>query len=107
MTASGSLPVPSVASMTAWRAAKAASLASLGALLFGRFGAGLGFFAVCLRDRFGMSHDRMPSRSAQAFTILKLRHYHQTLRVTPAMEAGIADHVWSAEEIVGLLEAER
>jgi hypothetical protein len=22
----------------------------------------------------------------------KLTHYHQTLRVTPAMEAGIADH---------------
>jgi len=30
---------------------------------------------------------------------------HQTLRVTPAMEAGIANHVWSLAEIVGLLEA--
>jgi hypothetical protein len=29
---------------------------------------------------------------------------HQTLRVTPAMEADIADHVWSIEEIVGLLD---
>ncbi len=29
---------------------------------------------------------------------------HQTLRVTPAMEAGIADHVWNLEELVGLLE---
>jgi len=28
---------------------------------------------------------------------------HQTLRVTPAMEAEITDHVWSLEEIVGLL----
>ena len=28
---------------------------------------------------------------------------HQTLRVTPAMEAGIADHPWSADEIVNLL----
>ena len=28
---------------------------------------------------------------------------HQTLRVTPAMEAGIAGHVWSLEEVVGLL----
>ncbi|MBI3824596.1 MAG: DDE-type integrase/transposase/recombinase [Candidatus Rokubacteria bacterium] len=27
---------------------------------------------------------------------------HQTLRVTPAMEAGISDHVWSAEEIARL-----
>ncbi|MBZ5698738.1 MAG: hypothetical protein LAN18_09345 [Acidobacteriia bacterium] len=29
---------------------------------------------------------------------------HQTLRVTPAMEAGIADHVWSIEEVVSLLD---
>jgi hypothetical protein len=29
---------------------------------------------------------------------------HQTLRVTPAMEAGLADHVWSLQELVGLLE---
>jgi hypothetical protein len=28
---------------------------------------------------------------------------HQTLRVTPAMEAGILKQVWSFEEIVGLL----
>jgi hypothetical protein len=28
---------------------------------------------------------------------------HQTLRVTPAMEAGIAGHVWGMEEIVALL----
>jgi hypothetical protein len=28
---------------------------------------------------------------------------HQTLRVTPAMEAGLADHVWAIEEIVALL----
>jgi len=27
-----------------------------------------------------------------------------SLRVTPAMEAGIADHVWSLGELVGLLE---
>src|SRR5947209_2646085 len=29
---------------------------------------------------------------------------HQTLRVTPAMEAGIAGHVWEIEEIVALLD---
>lgn len=28
---------------------------------------------------------------------------HQTLRVTPAMEAGISNHVWSIEELCGLL----
>ena len=29
---------------------------------------------------------------------------HQTLRVTPAMEAGLATHVWSIQEIVELTE---
>lgn len=29
---------------------------------------------------------------------------HQTLRVTPAMEAELTDHVWSLEEIVNLIE---
>jgi hypothetical protein len=32
-----------------------------------------------------------------------LGRVHQTLRVTPAMEAVIADHVWSIEEVVNLL----
>lgn len=27
---------------------------------------------------------------------------HKTLRVTPAMEAGVTDHVWSLEEIASL-----
>ncbi len=30
---------------------------------------------------------------------------HQTLRVTPAMEAAISSHMWSLVEIVGLLDA--
>jgi len=39
---------------------------------------------------------------------LHFMHYnfvriHKTLRVTPAMEAGIATHVWDLEEIVGLV----
>jgi IS1 family transposase len=31
---------------------------------------------------------------------------HQTLRVTPAMEARVSDHIWSLEEVAGLLDAE-
>jgi hypothetical protein len=39
---------------------------------------------------------------------LHFMHYnfcrvHQTLRVTPAMEAGVTDHVWGIEDIVSLL----
>lgn len=41
---------------------------------------------------------------------LHFMHYnfcriHQSLRVTPAMQAGVADHVWSLEEIIGLLDS--
>jgi hypothetical protein len=28
---------------------------------------------------------------------------HQTSRVTPAMEAGLTEHVWSVEELISLL----
>jgi hypothetical protein len=39
---------------------------------------------------------------------LHFMHYnfariHKTLKVTPAMQAGIDDHVWSIEEICGLV----
>jgi hypothetical protein len=49
---------------------------------------------------------KMENRAAMA--ALYFMHYncarvHQTLRVTPAMEAGIADHVWAIEEVVALL----
>lgn len=44
----------------------------------------------------------------EAAIALHFMHYnfarvHQTLRVTPAMEAGISDHVWTIEEIVNLI----
>lgn len=44
-----------------------------------------------------------------AAVALHYMHYnfariHKTLRVTPAMEAGVSDHVWSIAEIVGLLD---
>ena len=44
----------------------------------------------------------------EAAVALHYMHYnfcriHRTLRVTPAMEAGVADHVWDVEEIVALL----
>jgi IS1 family transposase len=37
------------------------------------------------------------------FTYYNFCKIHQTLRVTPAMEAGLSDHVWSVEELVTLL----
>jgi len=29
---------------------------------------------------------------------------HQTLRVTPAMEAGVTDRLWSLEDMVGIVD---
>ncbi|MBZ5591338.1 MAG: DDE-type integrase/transposase/recombinase [Acidobacteriia bacterium] len=45
----------------------------------------------------------------EAAVALHYMHYnfarvHQTLRVTPAMQAGVSDHVWSFEEIVALAD---
>ena len=37
------------------------------------------------------------------FMYYNFARIHQILRVTPAMEAGVCDHVWSLEEIVNLL----
>ena len=43
---------------------------------------------------------------------LHFMHYnfcrvHKSLRVTPAMEAGIADHIWTIEELISLLHQQR
>jgi hypothetical protein len=45
----------------------------------------------------------------EAAIALRYMHYnfcriHMSLRVTPAMEAGISDHVWNIEELVKLME---
>ena len=40
---------------------------------------------------------------SQYFMSYNFARIHSTLRVTPAMQAGMADHFWSIEEIVGLL----
>jgi hypothetical protein len=45
------------------------------------------------------------SRGALPHVLQILRACTQTLRVTPATEAGVSDQVWSLQEIVGLLDA--
>jgi hypothetical protein len=37
------------------------------------------------------------------FMYYNVGRVHQTLPVTLGMEAGVIDHLWNAEEIVGLL----
>ena len=38
------------------------------------------------------------------FMYYNFARIHQSLRVTPAMEAGLSDHVWEIKEIVAMLD---
>jgi len=56
-----------------------------------------------LTNAFSKKLENHVAAVALYFTYYNFCRIHQTLRVTPAMEAGIADHVWGVEEIVNLL----
>jgi hypothetical protein len=53
-----------------------------------------------LTNGFSKKIENLEAAVALYFMYYNFCRVHQTLRVTPAMEAGIADHVWSLEEIV-------
>lgn len=57
-----------------------------------------------LTNAFSKNLDNHKHMMAIHFMHYNFARIHQTLRVTPAMEAGISDHVWSLEEIAGLLD---
>jgi IS1 family transposase len=56
-----------------------------------------------LTNGFSKKLENHAAMVALYFMYYNFGRVHQTLRVTPAMEAGIANHVWSIEEIVALL----
>ena len=57
-----------------------------------------------LTNAFSQRLENHAAMVALYFMYYDFARIHQTLRVTPAMEAGISDHMWSIEEIAGLLE---
>ena len=57
-----------------------------------------------LTNAFSKKMGNHAAMVALYFIYYNFARVHQTLRVTPAMEAGIADHVWAIEEIVALLQ---
>ena len=57
-----------------------------------------------LTNAFSKKVENHSAALALYFMYYNFGRVHQTLRVTPAMQAGIADHVWGIEEIVGLLD---
>jgi len=56
-----------------------------------------------LTNAFSKKVENHAAAVALYFMYYNFGRVHQTLRVTPAMEAGVANHVWSIAEIVGLL----
>jgi hypothetical protein len=57
-----------------------------------------------LTNAFSKKVQNLEAAVALHFMYYNFARIHQTLRVTPAMQAGIADHVWSIEDIAGLLD---
>jgi hypothetical protein len=56
-----------------------------------------------LTNAFSKKLENHKRHAALHFMHYNFCRIHTSLRVTPAMEAGIADHVWSLEEIVNLI----
>lgn len=54
-----------------------------------------------LTNAFSKKLDNLKAAVCLWFAYYNFCRVHQTLRVTPAMEAGITDHVWSLAELLG------
>jgi IS1 family transposase len=57
-----------------------------------------------LTNGFSKKVENLEHAVALHFMHYNFGRIHKTLRVTPAMEAGVADHVWSLEEIAALAD---
>lgn len=58
-----------------------------------------------LTNAFSKKLENHEHALAMYFMFYNFCRIHQTLRVTPAMEIGVADHVWEIEEVVALIGA--
>ena len=56
-----------------------------------------------LTNAFSKKIDNHGHAVALYFMFYNFCRVHQTLRVTPAMEAGLTDHVWNVEELIALI----
>jgi len=56
-----------------------------------------------LTNAFSKKVDNHRHSVALHYMFYNFCRVHQTLRITPAMQAGITDHVWGVEELCALL----
>ncbi len=57
-----------------------------------------------LTNAFSKKVENLAHAVSLHFMYYNFARIHKTLRVTPAMEAGISDHVWTLEEIAALTD---
>lgn len=57
-----------------------------------------------LTNAFSKKVENHEAAIALHFMYYNFARIHQTLRVTPAMAAGVSDHVWEVEDIIALLD---
>ncbi|MCC7464483.1 MAG: hypothetical protein IT480_18720 [Gammaproteobacteria bacterium] len=60
-----------------------------------------------LTNAFSKKAENLAHAVSLHFMYYNFARKHQTLKTTPAIEAGVADHIWSLEEIAGLLDKPR
>jgi hypothetical protein len=58
-----------------------------------------------LTNAFSKKLENLEHAVALHFMYYNFCRIHQSLRVTPAMEAGISDHLWEIENILKLLDS--
>ena len=51
---------------------------------------------------FSKKQENLRAALALHFAFYNFVRVHTTLRVTPAMEAGLTDHIWSLEELISI-----
>jgi hypothetical protein len=56
-----------------------------------------------LTNAFSKKWENLNSALALHFAYYNFCRIHSSLRVTPAMEAGVTDHLWSLDELIGEL----
>ncbi len=57
-----------------------------------------------LTNAFSKKVENLAHAVSLHFMYYNFARIHKTLRVAPAMEAGVSDHLWSLEEIAALID---
>jgi hypothetical protein len=57
-----------------------------------------------LTNGFSKKVENLAHAVSLHFMFYNFGRIHKSLRVTPAMEAGVTDHIWSLEEIAALAD---